>query len=173
MSVHRNSADRSLMESVYAAHHRQVLRFLMSLTRNERTAAEDLLQETMLRVWRRLESLPREEEGTRKWLFTIARRVAIDAVRSRQARPCEVSLTEASQLSGVDDTDCALALHNLKTAFLRLSDEHQQVLRELHLHGASIEETSRLLSVPVGTVKSRAHYAMRTLRAAVNPVDRG
>ncbi|WP_203756581.1 sigma-70 family RNA polymerase sigma factor [Actinoplanes cyaneus] len=165
----RNSDDDSLMEKVHATHRQPLLRFLLGLTRNERPAAEDLLQETMLRAWRHLASLPREEENARKWLFTIARRVAIDAARSRQARPAEVSLVEADQVSGVDSADGALALHDLTTAFHRLSTEHRTVLQELHLRGASVEQAARRLGVPAGTVKSRAHYAMRILRGALDP----
>src|SRR4051794_41013629 len=109
----RSSADTATMESVHAIHARPLLRFLMGLTRNERTAAEDLLQETMLRVWRNIGSLPSDEESPRKWLFTIARRVAIDAARARRVRPSEVSLVEADQMKTVDTTDGALALHDL------------------------------------------------------------
>jgi RNA polymerase sigma-70 factor, ECF subfamily len=168
----RGQDHERLMESVYATHARPVLRFLLGLTRNERPAAEDLLQETMLRVWRHIGSLPSEPESVRKWLFTIARRVAIDAARSRQARPAEVSLIEANQVSTVDPIDGALALHDLKDAFHRLSDEHQAILRELHLRGASIEATARRLGLPAGTVKSRAHYAMRSLCSSMTTVDR-
>nr|WP_221382200.1 sigma-70 family RNA polymerase sigma factor [Actinoplanes polyasparticus] len=159
------------MESVHATHCRPLLRFLLGLTRNERPAAEDLLQETMLRVWRHLDSLPGEVENARKWLFTIARHVAIDAARSRRARPPEVSLVEADRMSTVDSVSGALALHDLTDAFQRLSSEHRAVLQELHFRGASIEEAAQRLGIPAGTVKSRAHYAMRSLRAALNPVE--
>ena len=163
--------DKSLMESVHATHYRPLLRFLLGLTRNQRPAAEDLLQETMLRVWRHLDSLPREEENARKWLLTIARRVAIDAARSRQARPSEVSLVEADQVSSVDSVAGALALHDLTDAFHRLSTEHRMVLQELHFRGASVEEAAQRLGIPAGTVKSRAHYALRFLRTALDPAE--
>ncbi|WP_250032572.1 sigma-70 family RNA polymerase sigma factor [Paractinoplanes maris] len=165
----RRRDDELLMESVHATHYRPLLRFLLGLTRNERPAAEDLLQETMLRVWRHLDSLPAEEENARKWLFTIARRVAIDAARSRQARPSEVSLMEADQMSTVDSVSGTLALRDLTDAFHRLSTEHRMVLQELHFRGASVEEAAQRLGVPAGTVKSRAHYAMRLLRTALDP----
>jgi RNA polymerase sigma-70 factor (ECF subfamily) len=165
--------DASLMESVHAIHYRPLLRFLLGLTRNDRPAAEDLLQETMLRVWRNLDSLPVEEENARKWLFTIARHVAIDAARSRQVRPSEVSLVETDRPSAVDGVGGALALHDLNAAVQRLSGDHRAVLHELHFRGASIEEAAQRLGVPAGTVKSRAHYAMRLLRAALNPAEDG
>jgi RNA polymerase sigma-70 factor (ECF subfamily) len=122
----------------------------------------------MLRVWRHLDSLPREETSARKWLFTVARRVAIDAARTRQARPSEVSLIDTDRASTVDTITGSLALHDLVDAFNHLNSDHRAVLRELHLRGASVEEAAHRLHVPAGTVKSRAHYAMRFLRAALS-----
>jgi RNA polymerase sigma-70 factor, ECF subfamily len=169
--LRRSRADEVRMESVHAAHSRPLLRFLLGLTRNERQAAEDLLQETMLRVWRHMDSLPTGEESVRRWLFTIARRVAIDAARMRQVRPQEVSLLEAGHVAVDDTTNSALALQTVVDAFHRLSDDHRRVLTELYFKGSSVEEVSRQLSVPVGTVKSRAHYAMQSLRSAVTTVE--
>ncbi|MEV4349848.1 sigma-70 family RNA polymerase sigma factor [Actinoplanes sp. NPDC049596] len=157
--------DGTLMESVHATHARPLLRFLLGLTRNERPAAEDLLQETMLRAWRHIDSLPREEKNARRWLFTIARRVAIDAARMRQTRPSEVSLVEAFQFTSSDTAESALVVGDLVAAFGRLSEAHQVILRELHLRGSSVEEAAERLGLPAGTVKSRAHYAMRLLRS--------
>jgi RNA polymerase sigma-70 factor (ECF subfamily) len=141
------------------------------LTRYERQAAEDLLQETMLRVWRHMDSLPTGEESVRRWLFTIARRVAIDAARMRRVRPSEVSLLEAGHAAADDTTNSALAVQTVVGAFHRLSEDHRSVLTELYFRGSSVEEVSRRLTLPAGTVKSRAHYAMQSLRAAMSEVD--
>lgn len=157
------------MESVHADHSRPLLRFLLGLTGNERPAAEDLLQETMLKVWRNLDSLPADQDSARKWLYTIARRVAIDAARSRQARPAEVGLIENDRASTVDTISGALALRDLKDAIHQLNPEQRMVLRELHFRGASVEEAAQRLGIPAGTVKSRAHHAMRLLRTALDP----
>lgn len=76
---------------------------------------------------------------------------------------------EADQINSVDSADGALALYELTNAFHSLSGDHRAVLRELHLRGASQDETAQRLGVPLGTVKSRAHHAMRILREAVDP----
>ena len=83
------SQAQERLSELYADHSRPLLNFLLRLTNGERTAAEDLLQETMIRAWRHLETVPTEPENIRRWLFTVARRVTIDAVRMRQARPAE------------------------------------------------------------------------------------
>ncbi len=162
----RLDAERRLAE-VHAAHAGPLLRFLRGLTR-EPHAAEDLLQETMLRVWRRWDLLPDGEENVRRWLYTIGRRVSIDAARVRRVRPQEVELLDVFANASVEDTaDVALAREALNGAFRRLSAGHGRVLQEIYFHGSTVEEAARRLDIPVGTVKSRAHYAVRFLRSAV------
>lgn len=157
------------MARVHATHAAPLLRFLLSLTRNERYTAEDLVQETMVRAWQHLDALPVEEENARRWLFTVARRIAIDAARMRQVRPAEVSLLEATDLATEDHTtNNALANHSVQEAFTALTDAHRIILAELYLRGASADEAAARLGVPVGTVKSRAYYALRSLRSALD-----
>jgi len=155
------------MDALHAEHSRPLLNFLSGLT-GERHAAEDLLQETMIRAWRHLDSVPLESENARRWLFTVARRVAIDAVRMRRARPAETSVLDLTRIATVDDTpETVLAIHALRAAVDGLSQAHRRILSELYFEGRSTRETANRLGVPVGTVKSRAHYALRTLRDAV------
>jgi len=151
--------------ALHAAHYASLLRFLNGLTHGERQTAEDLVQETMLRAWRHVEKLPTDPDGERRWLFTIARRLVIDLVRSRQSRAPETPLFDMDWVSSAEDTtDVAIATQSMLTAFDRLSDAHRNVLSDLHFRGEAPDDIARKLRVPVGTVKSRAHYALRALR---------
>jgi RNA polymerase sigma-70 factor (ECF subfamily) len=130
--------------------------------------AEDLVQETMLRAWRSLDAVPVEPESQRRWLFTVARRLAIDAYRKRQARPVEVSLVDTEPAaSGGGAAETVIAEITLRHAVGALSNAHRSVLQELYVDGHTLDETATRLGVPVGTVKSRAHYAIRQLRDAL------
>jgi RNA polymerase sigma-70 factor (ECF subfamily) len=149
-----------------------LLRFLLRLTLGERPLAEDLLQETLLRAWRNLANLPAEPENRRKWLFTVARRVAIDAARARKARPAETVVTDFNRLQADgDEMETVVAVHTIREALSKLSPEHRAVLIELYYRGGSMAETAARLGIPGGTVKSRAHYALRALRVAVESTD--
>jgi RNA polymerase sigma-70 factor, ECF subfamily len=157
---------------LHAEHSRPLLNFLLGLTGGERHAAEDLLQETMIRAWRHLDSVPDESENARRWLFTVARRVAIDAVRMRRARPPETSVLDLTRIPAGDNVpETVVAIDALRRAVDGLSQVHRRILSELYFEGRSTLECANLLGVPVGTVKSRAHYALRTLRDAVVPVS--
>ncbi|RZT79465.1 RNA polymerase sigma-70 factor (ECF subfamily) [Micromonospora violae] len=156
------------MRMVYAEHSDALFRFLLRLSWGERQLAEDLLQETMLQAWRHFDRLPTSWESTRRWLFIVARRIAIDAARARQARPVEVGLQDIGDLPANDDiTDSVVAAQTIRRAMPKLTPAHRAVLIELYHRGRSTGEAARRLGIPEGTVKSRAYYALRALRAAI------
>ncbi|MFI7604524.1 sigma-70 family RNA polymerase sigma factor [Micromonospora sp. NPDC049366] len=156
------------LTALHIEHARAVLRFLLVLTHGQRQTAEDLLQETMLRAWRHLDSVPTEPDAARRWLLTVARRLVIDGVRLRHGRPAEVHLVDMSWIPGGDDTTgTALASHAIRRALGRLSPSQRSLLSEVYLVGRSPEEVAGRLGVPIGTVKSRTHYALRALRTGL------
>ncbi|MEV6848335.1 sigma-70 family RNA polymerase sigma factor [Actinoplanes sp. NPDC051411] len=130
--------------------------------------AEDIFQETMFRVWRNLDNMPGDRDGTRRWLFAVARRLMIDGERRRQARPLEVCLLEPSRIAGGEQPgDWVIARESLRTAFSGLGERHREVLIEVYCDGKPMAVVARELGIPLGTVKSRAHHGMRALRRAV------
>jgi len=154
------------INALYTTHVPALRRFLHRLTAGESHKVDDLIQETMIRAWRCLESVPSTEVEMRRWLYVVARRLVIDESRARWSRHEITGIHIEGQASGDVTSDTALASHLLVQAFGRLTPSHRDILTELHLRGRSIDETAERLKVPVGTVKSRAHYAMVALRAA-------
>jgi RNA polymerase sigma-70 factor, ECF subfamily len=153
------------MQALYQAHAKPLYRFLLGLTFGEPQAAEDLLQETMLRAWRNIEDLNANIDTLRPWLVTVARRVAIDAGRARRARPVEINVIDLTAVPARDDAiERVLAAETIRSALTKLSPEHHSVIIEIYYHGRSAAETARLLGVPEGTVRSRTYYALRCLR---------
>ena len=166
------SIDDRLRE-IHDAHADAVYRYLVRLTLGERHASQDYLQETMLRAWQHMDSLPEDVEGARPWLFTVARHVAIDAGRARKVRPVEVGNLELSWIGGTEDFSGGAAERRSVADALRvLTVAHREVLIELYYRNATVEEASRRLRIPEGTVKSRKHYALLELRRILSdPAD--
>lgn len=140
-------------------------RYLGRLTQGRPEAAEDLLQETMLRAWRKVDDLPEDVESRRRWIFAVARNAAIDAVRARMARPVEVYSdrwvwTEAAD----DDVDRLLDRQVLQDSLSRLSERHRAVLLAVYGRDTSVADAAESLSIPEGTVRSRSFYALRSIR---------
>jgi RNA polymerase sigma-70 factor (ECF subfamily) len=151
----------------YMAHRRSLLNYVIGLVGGDRQLAEDVLQETMFRAWRRLERPGLDEDALRRWLYTVARRIVIDAWRARSARPLEVldGTAESVASSGDEMVDVENRLEMLE-ALRRLSPGQSAVLTELYYRHRSPAETAELLGVPAGTVKSRTYYGLKALRAA-------
>jgi RNA polymerase sigma-70 factor (ECF subfamily) len=159
----------SRMQELCNAHAVPVYRFLLRLTFGDRQAAEDLLQETLLRAWRSLEALNANIDTLRPWLITVARRLAIDAGRARNARPSETGAADLSGMPADDDTiERMLARQTVRQCLLGLSPQHRGVLIEIYFRGRTGYEAAEILGIPEGTVKSRTHHALRALRAALN-----
>lgn len=147
-------------------HGRPLFALLLRLCDGDRQRAEDLVQETLVRAWQHPEALRAEHfDSVRPWLLTVARRLAIDARRARQARPAEVGdavLENARVIS--DHAERAAAALDVRKAVKTLTPEHREVLVLVYFQGASVAEAATALGIPPGTVKSRAYYALRALR---------
>jgi RNA polymerase sigma-70 factor (ECF subfamily) len=155
------------MAEIHAEHAHAVLYFLLRLTGGDRDEAEDMLQETMLRTWRHIDSVPSSPAGLRRWLLTVARHATVDATRRRRVRPQETELTDGFDVTAADDTMAtALAAHTIREALRGLSSAQRSILTDLYVHGHPIRQVAAVRGIPEGTVKSRAHHAVEQLRKA-------
>ncbi|MFG2845885.1 sigma-70 family RNA polymerase sigma factor [Kitasatospora sp. NPDC048296] len=161
----RATLDHDTLAELYRVHGPGLLRAMLRVTSGDRGKAEDILQETFLRAWQNPAAIARGVEESRPWLFTVARRIAIDHFRTASARAREVGAESPEDYAGTHDPyDDVLAARDLATAMAELQPHHRDVLVELHLKGRSTAEVASSLGVPVGTVKSRNFYAVRALR---------
>ncbi len=157
--------DEATLAELYRLHGAHLLRALLRLTNGDHGRAEDILQETLLRAWNNPGAIADGAERARPWLFTVARRIAIDHFRMVAARVQEVADEAPEDHGRVDDPfDAVLEAHDLDVVLDRLPAHHRDVVVELHLKGRSIAQAAETLGVPVGTVKSRNHHAIRALR---------
>lgn len=160
----RTTTDERALTELQREHGQALLAFLLGLTHGDRQRAEDLAQETLVRAWLHPEAFDSSYESMRPWLFTVARRLAIDARRSRLARPAEIGDGVLALTADPADTaeSCDAAL-DVRAAVRGLSPEHRAVLVRLYFHGLTVREAADDLGIPAGTVKSRSHYALRQL----------
>jgi RNA polymerase sigma-70 factor, ECF subfamily len=156
------------MRELYEVNAASLLRTLLGWTRGDCQAAEDLVQETMLRAWRNLDALHPDPRLVRPWLLTVARRLSIDAMRARAARPNEVSDEPLARLASTSEPfEQVLNRVVLKDAMACLSATHRTVVVQVYILRRSVRQTAEMLGVPEGTVKSRSHHALRALREAL------
>ncbi|MFD4605017.1 sigma-70 family RNA polymerase sigma factor [Streptomyces sp. NPDC058464] len=152
-----------LLHTMMSDHAKALIAYAEKLL-NDRHTAEDIVQEALIRAWPHAERLYSTEGSVRGWLLKVTRNLVVDRMRSATAR---------HETIGADDRDVPLPDHSgavlaavEATDLLRqLSPEHREVLLHTYLCGRTAQETARFLGIPAGTVKSRRHYALNTLRA--------
>ena len=151
-SIARGSADR-LLAVAY--------RILRDVGR-----AEDAVQQTLVTAWRQLPEL-REVDRFEAWIHRILVHACYDEAKRARRWSANVTLLSVDGPSA-DDTALSVAVRDaLDRGFRRLPPEQTAVFVLHHYLGWPLTEISESLGIPVGTVKSRLHYATSSLRAAL------
>jgi RNA polymerase sigma-70 factor (ECF subfamily) len=128
-------------------------------------AAEDAVQETLVRCWRDLPSL-REPARFDAWLHRLLLRAVQDEFRTRGRDRAIVRVLRPEAVTA-DRADDVAVREQLERGFQRLTLEHRSVLVLRLYLGLSLEETATTLGIPAGTAKSRLHYATAAMRDAL------
>lgn len=133
--------------------------------------AEEVVQDVFTKAWRHAEDYDVDRGSVRTWLYGIARNAVIDAERRRGRRPPPASAEAPDVASDDEPIERAVLRWKIDLALGRLTGEHQEVLRLAHFDGCSLKDIARRTALPLGTVKSRLHYAMANLRLALDELE--
>jgi RNA polymerase sigma-70 factor (ECF subfamily) len=163
------------MNDLYDRYGRVAYSLIYRIVRNSSTA-EDLVQETFLRVWNRVQSFDAERGALGAWVLTVARNRAIDYLRSVDGR-MEASAIELDHLerpglfAKLDATALAIdRVRRLKSAFEKLTPAQRQVIELAYYEGMSQTEMAERLKQPLGTVKTWTRSALKILRDELTEV---
>jgi RNA polymerase sigma-70 factor (ECF subfamily) len=136
----------------------------------DKELANDVLQEVFVKIWRQIESYDSSKGRLYTWMLNIARNASIDTLRSKNYQKSQQNreLTEnvydtvGSTQTKVDQIGLRKLVHNLK--------EEYKVLVELsYFQGFTQDEISKMLSIPLGTVKTRLRSALIQLKKFIEP----
>jgi RNA polymerase sigma-70 factor (ECF subfamily) len=137
---------------------------------NDQMAAEEITQDTFMRVWHKAETYDSAKGSFVPWLLTITRRLAIDMYRQQRRDPMQnpVFMDANAEhwenvLSAGEDTDLK---HTLVAVLRDLPGEQRQVIELAYFHGMSHRQIAGYLNQPVGTIKTRIRLGMQKLRDA-------
>ncbi|MEX2549450.1 MAG: sigma-70 family RNA polymerase sigma factor [Nitriliruptoraceae bacterium] len=130
----------------------------------DRQAAEEAVQDTLVRAWQHAARFDPARGSLSSWLFTITRNLTNDRLRRRDHRPEETAFGDENTGLTDGDIDRTLEAWQLAEALGELHDEHRLAIIEVHYLGFTIREVAERHGIPEGTVKSRVYYGLRTLR---------
>ncbi len=139
--------------------------------------AEDLVQETFLRVWNRMNGFDAERGALGSWLLTVARNRAIDYIRSADSRATRNSfeLEEREHPSLFADAEkevvSADEARRIRVAITSLNQNQKRVVELAYFEGLSQTEIADRLAEPLGTVKTWARTALKRLREELEKRD--
>jgi RNA polymerase sigma-70 factor, ECF subfamily len=170
------NGDRLAMQVLYARHHVKVYRFVLRLLRNE-SAAEDLISEVFLDVWRQAGKFE-GRSAVSTWMLSIARFKALSVLRRRTEEELDDETADAIE-DQADDPEVTLAKKDksaaLRQCLSKLSAEHREIVDLVYYHEKSVAEVAGIVGIPEATVKTRMFYARKKLSELLNEqgIDRG
>lgn len=169
MSV-ASARERARFEALCMPFRPDVFRFVYWLCR-DRSLAEDVVQETLLRAWRSLDSLS-DEQAAKPWLLTIARRELARVFERKRFPTVDIDAANEAQHEALAVSD-GHEVEEMRRAILRLEVIHREPLVLQVLLGYSTEEIAKHLDISVPAVLTRLFRARQVLRQQLTGAKEG
>ena len=169
--------DPQALAELYDRYGRAAYSLVLRVVR-DKSIAEDLVQETFLRVWNRVHLIDPEKGAVGPWLLAIARNRAIDYLRSsagRERNAVELDETDHAPLYREMEADILISdqARRVKAAMDKLAPNYRAVMELAYFEGLSQSEMSVRMGQPLGTIKTWVRTALQSLRdelgVAVSP----
>lgn len=163
----KNGSQEAMAQLLYS-NYEFLYKFLIKLTFNA-SLTEDLVQEAMVRAIEKFYLYDAAKSKFSTWLITIAQNLYLDHLRKNKRiqfhgeedQICEV---QAEETIGTDDS-----WQRVVDALKTLPETIRIPIVLKHYYGYSLEEIADIMSIPLGTVKSRIHNGLKTLRKELEP----
>ena len=172
--VERGDADA--FEAIYDRHARVAFSLAFRLL-GDRQAAEDLVQDAMLAVWRGAGAYRTSRGSVRNWLLAILHNRGVDRLRTLGAMSRRQEALEQVELRRPDEPDAAslgigrALAGSVREELASLPAEQFEVLKLAYYGGFTHHEISEMLSLPLGTVKSRMRLGLERLRRGLGAAE--
>jgi RNA polymerase sigma-70 factor (ECF subfamily) len=168
--------DADVIGELYDRYGRLAYTIILRIV-HDAAVAEDLVQESFLRVWSRAQGFDAERGALGPWILTVARNQALDYIRSVQGRVWKGMLSADNDHPGMfrDSESELLAgvqIQQVRSALERLSENQRTVIELAYFEGLSHSEMAERIQQPLGTVKTWIRTALKTLREELSATAR-
>lgn len=136
----------------------------------DRELANDVLQEAFVKIWRQIESYDNTKGRLFTWMLNVTRNTSIDAVRSKNYKQ---GLQNKELTENVHDAAGSIEINSdkigLRKIVQKLKEDHRILVELSYFEGYTQDEISKMLNMPLGTVKTRLRSALVQLKQAIKP----
>ncbi|MHA4894624.1 RNA polymerase sigma factor [Pedobacter sp. PWIIR3] len=160
------TGDRRSQNKLYSMYSGTLLGIISKMIK-DRDVAEDILQETFIKIWKNIDSYDEDKGRLFTWMARLAKNCAIDQLRSREQskssrnNSLEDAMDEAEKLSYVSYNPDVIGVRKLTQ---QIKGSQKLILDLIYFEGYSQSEAAKELNIPIGTVKTRLRIAIQTLR---------
>ena len=154
--------DEEAFKQLYETTHKKVFQYLYRFTHGH-NMAEDLVVDTYVQVWKSAKSF-RNESKAMTWIIGISRNIAMNEIRKNKMKEYELNEDIMSPPEQFHNCAGSEITRVLGDALNRLPDNHREILDLVFLQEMNYEDISRIIDIPVNTVKSRVFYAKEKMR---------
>lgn len=171
LMAHIINRNNDALEVIYDRYSSAIMGLAIRMLRN-RQSAEEVVQETFWRVWERASTFDAHRGTFSSWLFSIARRYAIDLTRRAKIRPdaasseteVEIMLKAPSEEDVMEAVITTIQSERVKEAIANLPPDQYEVIKLAYYEGLTRREIANATENPVGTIHTRARLALRKLQ---------
>jgi len=157
--------DEHAMASLYDRYSKVVYSVALRVLRDP-AAAEDVLQEIFMQIWRNPDSFIATRGSLGGWLAVVSRNRSIDALRRKRPTDSVEDVALASPCNLSDEAERNIMMERAKLVIVKLPPEQRKTLEMAFFDGLTHSEIAEITGDPLGTVKTRIRSALLTLRKA-------
>jgi len=162
------NGDQKAMSLLYNNYADSLYGVILKIITDE-DLAQDVLQETFIKVWKKAKTYDSNKARLFTWLYRIAYNTAIDKVRSKTKKDKKEVQIENSNVYKLTSKGLNQDVLDIKTHLKTIDEKYQTVINALFFEGMTQQEASEELNIPLGTIKSRLKIGLRELKKIYDP----
>jgi len=162
------NGDQKAMSLLYNNYADSLYGVILKIITDE-DLAQDVLQETFIKVWKKAKTYDSNKARLFTWLYRIAYNTAIDKVRSKTKKDKKEVQIENSNVYKLTSKGLNQDVIDIKTHLKTIDEKYQTVINALFFEGMTQQEASEELNIPLGTIKSRLKIGLRELKKIYDP----
>ena len=157
------TGDRATFEQLYDKYSGALFNIILRIIPTHEIA-EDVLQDSFVKIWKNIHTYDSSKGALFTWMLNICRNTAVDATRKAKTRPSIQTDTDNVYISNLNSVQINTNTIGLKNSLKHLTPDQILVIDAIYFNGMTHDEASKVLQIPLGTVKSRVRNALLTLK---------